>query len=92
MSTRLAATKKKSAKKATAKNPARMKAFATFDLYLADQPPPQQRPIRALPKLVAHTAPSRQAGAPWGKAQRFSAAFSFAACSACSAASSIWTS
>lgn len=61
-----AAPKKASAKKSTAKGPRKMKAFATFDLYLADQQPPQQRLIRALRKLVARCAPALQEGVKWG--------------------------
>ncbi|MCB9876625.1 MAG: DUF1801 domain-containing protein [Planctomycetes bacterium] len=57
---------KKAAEKTAAKGPRKMKAFATFDLYLAEQQPPQQRLIRALRKLVARAAPELQEGVKWG--------------------------
>lgn len=43
-----------------------MKAYATFDLYLADQPPRNQRLIRALRRFVARTAPKLQESVKWG--------------------------
>jgi hypothetical protein len=37
---------------------AKMKSYASFDLYLADQPPQNQEIIRALRGFVGKTAPS----------------------------------
>jgi len=58
------ASKKASAsKKAGGKE---MKAYASFDLYLADQPPRNQRLIRALRSFVWRTAPGLQETVKWG--------------------------
>ena len=43
-----------------------MKAYATFDLYLADQSPRNQRIIRALRAFVRRTAPDLQESVKWG--------------------------
>lgn len=44
----------------------KMKAYETFDLYLADQPPKNKTIIRALRKLVAKTAPKLVESVKWG--------------------------
>ena len=44
----------------------KMKAYATFDLYLADQPPRNQTIIRALRKFVKRTTPELQEFVKWG--------------------------
>jgi len=44
----------------------RMKAFATFDAYLADQTPRNQAVIRELRKLVKRVAPGLQETVKWG--------------------------
>lgn len=44
----------------------KMKAYASFDLYLADQRPGQQRLIRALRKFVARVAPTLQESVKYG--------------------------
>ena len=43
-----------------------MKAYATFDLYLADQPAKNQRIIRALRRFVKQTAPGLVESVKWG--------------------------
>jgi hypothetical protein len=43
-----------------------MKAYATFDLYLADQPPRNQKLIRALRAFVERTAPKLTESVKWG--------------------------
>jgi hypothetical protein len=43
-----------------------MKAYASFDLYLADQPALHQRLISALRRFVARTAPRLQESVKWG--------------------------
>ena len=43
-----------------------MKAYATFDLYLADQTPKNQRLIRALRAFVGRAAPDLQESVKWG--------------------------
>lgn len=45
---------------------ARMKAYATFDLYLADQTPKNQKLIRALRKFVKRVAPKLEESVKWG--------------------------
>jgi hypothetical protein len=50
-------TKKKSSRK--------MKAYATFDLYLADQPPKNQTIIRALRKFVKRAFPELVESVKW---------------------------
>lgn len=44
----------------------KMKAYATFDLYLADQPAKNQRLIRALRAFVKRTAPKLTESVKWG--------------------------
>jgi hypothetical protein len=44
----------------------KMKAYATFDLYLADQPPKNQTIIRALRKFVKRVAPELDEFVKWG--------------------------
>ena len=44
----------------------KMKAYATFDLYLADQPAKNQRIIRALRRFVKQTAPALVESVKWG--------------------------
>lgn len=44
----------------------KMKAYETFDLYLADQPAKNKTIIRALRKLVAKTAPKLEESVKWG--------------------------
>ena len=43
-----------------------MKAYATFDLYLADQPPKNQKIIRALRSFVKRTLPKLEESVKWG--------------------------
>ena len=45
---------------------AKMKAYATFDLYLADQPPKNRTLIRALRDFVARTSPKLEESVKWG--------------------------
>lgn len=58
--TRKAGTRK------SARGPSKMKAYASFDLYLADQPPAHQQLIRALREFVARKAPQLQEAVKWG--------------------------
>jgi hypothetical protein len=44
----------------------KMKAYASFDLYLADQTPRHQGLIRALRKFVKTVAPTLQESVKWG--------------------------
>jgi hypothetical protein len=44
----------------------KMKAYATFDLYLADQPPRNKTIIRALRAFVKRAAPKLQESVKWG--------------------------
>jgi len=44
----------------------KMKAYATFDLYLADQSPKNKRIIRALRTFVKRTAPKLEESVKWG--------------------------
>ena len=44
----------------------KMKAYATFDLYLADQQPKNQKIIRALRTFVKRTAPGLVESVKWG--------------------------
>ena len=46
--------------------PKRMKAYATFDAYLADQPTANQAIIRALRRFVKRIAPSLEESVKWG--------------------------
>jgi hypothetical protein len=62
--TRTASTAQKSPKKKPGGK--KMKAYATFDLYLADQSPRNQRIIRALRAFVRRTAPQLQEFVKWG--------------------------
>ncbi len=43
-----------------------MKAYASFDLYLADQPPKNRTLIRALRAFVQRTAPELVESVKWG--------------------------
>ncbi len=64
-----AATRRSGAAAATAKKrqgPSKMKAYATFDLYLADQSPTNQKLIRALRKLVKAKAAKLEESVKWG--------------------------
>jgi hypothetical protein len=45
---------------------AKMKAYATFDLYLADQTAKNQKLIRALRKFVKRAAPRLDESVKWG--------------------------
>lgn len=45
---------------------AKMKAYATFDSYLAGQPPKNKTIIRALRVLVKRTAPKLEEAVKWG--------------------------
>jgi hypothetical protein len=45
---------------------AKMKAYATFDLYLADQPPKNRTIIRGLRKFVKRVAPQLEEFVKWG--------------------------
>jgi hypothetical protein len=67
-SARGAATKPatRTAKQGTRRGPAKMKAHATFDLYLADQSPRNQRIIRALRKFVERVEPGLEEAVKWG--------------------------
>ena len=58
----------KTAKKPAQRKPGgkKMKAYATFDLYLADQPPKNRTIIRALRKLVGKVAPGLEESVKWG--------------------------
>ena len=59
--------KARKAKTTTRSSPARkMKGYATFDLYLADQPAKNQRLIRALRAFVTRTAPKLTESVKWG--------------------------
>jgi len=44
----------------------KMKAYATFDLYLADQPPKNRTIIRALRKFVERVTPKLVESVKWG--------------------------
>lgn len=44
----------------------KMKSYATFDLYLADQKPQQQRWIAQLRRFVRRVAPKLQEAVKWG--------------------------
>jgi hypothetical protein len=44
----------------------KMKAYATFDLYLADQSPKNRTLIRALRRFVKRVAPKLQESVKWG--------------------------
>lgn len=45
---------------------AKMKAYATFDLYLADQPPRNRTIIKALRAFVKRSAPELEEAVKWG--------------------------
>src|SRR5215813_10460342 len=57
---------RKAGRKGTAHGAKKMKAYASFDLYLADRPPFHQRLIRALRKFVQRSAPGLQESVKWG--------------------------
>jgi hypothetical protein len=59
-------TTKKTARKSAPRKPMKMKAYATFDLYLADRPPMHQEIIRALRGFVKRKAPELQESVKWG--------------------------
>ena len=44
----------------------KMKAYETFDLYLADQPPKNKAIIKALRAFVKRTAPKLEESVKWG--------------------------
>jgi hypothetical protein len=44
----------------------KMKAYETFDLYLADQPPKNRAIIKALRAFVKKTAPKLEESVKWG--------------------------
>jgi len=44
----------------------KMKAYETFDLYLADQPPNNKTIIKALRAFVKRTAPKLEESVKWG--------------------------
>jgi hypothetical protein len=44
----------------------KMKAYATFDLYLADQPPRNRAIIKALRAFVKRTTPKLEESVKWG--------------------------
>jgi hypothetical protein len=44
----------------------KMKAYASFDLYLADQPPKNRAIIKALRAFVKRTAPKLEEAVKWG--------------------------
>jgi hypothetical protein len=46
--------------------PRKMKAYATFDLYFADQPPKNRTVIRALRKFVKRVSPELEESVKWG--------------------------
>jgi len=46
--------------------PKRMKAYATFDAYLADQPAANQVILRALRSFVKRAAPTLEESVKWG--------------------------
>lgn len=54
------------AKKSAVNTSMKMKAYASFDLYLADRSPPQQKIIRALRSFVKRKAPELQESVKWG--------------------------
>jgi hypothetical protein len=49
-----------------AAGPKKMKAYETFDLYLADQPPKNRTLIRALRRFVKSAAPKLAESVKWG--------------------------
>jgi hypothetical protein len=57
------AARERAGKRSTMK---KMKAYATFDLYLADQPPKNRTLIRALRKFVKGAAPKLEEAVKWG--------------------------
>ena len=63
---RTAAAKPAPKKREKRAGPPKMKAYASFDLYLADQQPKNQRIIRALRGFVARVAPELQESVKWG--------------------------
>jgi hypothetical protein len=63
---RPAAKRASSSAKESTGSPRKMKAYATFDLYLADQPPKNRTLIRALRAFVQRTAPELVESVKWG--------------------------
>jgi hypothetical protein len=59
-------TSKRSATSGKKPGGMKMKAYASFDLYLADQPPRNQRVIRALRRFVRRQAPELVESVKWG--------------------------
>ena len=57
---------KAEAKGRATNRPHKMKAYATFDLYLADQSPKNRAIIRALRRFVARTSPKLAESVKWG--------------------------
>jgi hypothetical protein len=47
-------------------SPRKMKAYASFELYQADQPPQNQRVIRELRLFVERAAPQLEESVKWG--------------------------
>ena len=60
------ASKASARSKSTTGGPRKMKAYASFDLYLADQPPKNQKIIRALRSFVKRTLPKLEESVKWG--------------------------
>ena len=61
------AAKKAAARKARSPaGPHKMKAYASFAAFQADQPPKHQRILRALRKIVRDAEPSLVEGVKWG--------------------------
>jgi len=58
-------TTKKTAKKSAKKKSMKMKAYASFDLYLADKPAKHQTIIRALRNFMQRTAPELEESVKW---------------------------
>ena len=52
--------------KKTKKTSMKMKAYASFDLYLADQPPKNRKIIRTLRKFVKRVSPELEESVKWG--------------------------
>src|SRR5262245_65054727 len=59
-------SKRPAGRKAKSNGSKKMKAYASFDLYLADRPPFHQRIIRALRRFVARIAPQLEESVKWG--------------------------
>ena len=52
--------------RSTTRGPRKMKAYDSFDLYLADQPAKNQKIIRALRSFVKRTIPKLEESVKWG--------------------------